>query len=118
MSSYEKIAQSGAELGGNVMDAISKSMKGESLNGGKKAINQLFGGMEMVGKGIDSGQWTGDGGAINQTFRKGGLDDGNWDYGKIAMSYAGVAGAGRVLSGGGAYKDGNGNTNLAIVPFV
>lgn len=40
------------------------------------------------------------------------------NYGKIAGSYIGTAAALRVASGGGAYKDKNGNTNLIGVPFV
>nr|DAU23756.1 MAG TPA: hypothetical protein [Caudoviricetes sp.] len=42
----------------------------------------------------------------------------NWNYGKIAGSYIGVSAAARVASGGGLYKDKNGNTNIAGVPFI
>ena len=41
----------------------------------------------------------------------------NLNYGKIAGSYIGVSAAARVASGGGLYKDRNGNTNIAGVPF-
>lgn len=36
----------------------------------------------------------------------------------IAGTYVGVAAAGRVLSGGGLYRDSTGNTNVPVVPFV
>lgn len=42
----------------------------------------------------------------------------DWNYGKIAGSYIGVSAAARVATGGGLYKDKNGNTNIAGVPFI
>ena len=45
-------------------------------------------------------------------------DAAGWNVGKIAGSYIGAAAAGRVISGGGVYKDGRGNTNLVGIPFV
>ena len=42
----------------------------------------------------------------------------DWNYGKIAGSYIGVSAAARVATGGGVYKDRNGNTNIAGVPFI
>lgn len=44
--------------------------------------------------------------------------DGNIDLGAIAGSYLGVSAGYRVLSGGGAYRDKNGNANLIGIPFV
>ena len=41
-----------------------------------------------------------------------------WNNKKIAGSFLGAAVAGRVLTGGGVYKDGNGNTNIVGLPFV
>lgn len=44
--------------------------------------------------------------------------EGNWNYGAIAGS-AMVAGIGaRVASGGGVYRDANGNTDVAGIPFI
>lgn len=43
---------------------------------------------------------------------------GELNYGKIAGSYLGASAVARVASGGGVYKDGNGNSNLIGVPFV
>ena len=42
----------------------------------------------------------------------------NLNYGKIAGSYIGAAAVGRVVTGGGIYKDKNGNSNLIGVPFI
>lgn len=94
--------------------AVSDAFTGSNQNG-SKWINGAFGGVEYAGNVARSGDLAG---AFNKTFREGGEATGKIDAGKIALSYAGVAGAGRVLSGGGVYKDGNGNTNLAVVPFV
>jgi hypothetical protein len=104
-------------------DYLKAAYKGEKVNGSKKAINAIvnngFGGLEAVGRFL-GGEGTK---SLENTFAKEGADGirssaNGWDAGKIAGSYIGVATAGRVLSGGGAYKDGNGNTNLVGVPFV
>lgn len=51
--------------------------------------------------------------AFSQGTAGGGL---NW--GTVAGSYIGAAAVYRGMSGGGAYRDKNGNTNLVGVPFV
>lgn len=38
--------------------------------------------------------------------------------GTIAGSYMGVSTAGRIATGGGLYRDSNGNTNIIGVPFI
>lgn len=53
--------------------------------------------------------------ALKQSFS---TAEGNVDWGTVAGSYLGVTAGARVLSGGGVYKDSNGNTNLISVPFV
>lgn len=45
-----------------------------------------------------------------------GLGDVNWKA--VGGTYVGVAAAGRVLTGGGVYRDSTGNPNLPVVPFV
>lgn len=40
----------------------------------------------------------------------------NWKA--VAGTYVGAAAAGRVLSGGGIYRDAQGNPNLPVVPFI
>lgn len=44
--------------------------------------------------------------------------DGSLNMGAIAGSYVGVSTGFRALSGGGAYRDRNGNANIAGIPFV
>jgi hypothetical protein len=39
-------------------------------------------------------------------------------YGSIAGSYLGISAGYRLASGGGLYKDKNGNTNIIGVPFI
>lgn len=40
------------------------------------------------------------------------------NVGKIAGAYVGLSAGARVISGGGLYKDNQGNTNIAGIPFV
>lgn len=40
------------------------------------------------------------------------------NYKAIAGTYVGAAAAGRVLTGGGLYRDSTGNVNMPVVPFV
>ena len=43
---------------------------------------------------------------------------GGYSAKKIAGSYMGIAAAGRVVTGGGIYRDSEGNGNLIGVPFI
>jgi hypothetical protein len=104
-------------------DYLKAAYKGEKVNGSKRAINAIvnnsFGGVEAVGRFLNGEGMK----SLENTFAKAGEDGlrssaNGWDAGKIAGSYLGVATAGRVLGGGGIYKDGNGNTNLVGIPFV
>jgi hypothetical protein len=53
--------------------------------------------------------------AVSDAHKK---KDGSWSPAAIAGSFM-AAGVGyRAISGGGVYKDSNGNTNLAGVPFI
>lgn len=49
-------------------------------------------------------------------------DKGNFSFAKTAMvlggTYMGLSSAGRILSGGGIYKDADGNTDLIGIPFI
>lgn len=108
---------------GNVLhsnDAINKI--GKNMGGGFEV------GARMMGKaGYNKAGSVGE--ALTKTFATNGDDlykngkriadaKANWNYGKIAGSYIGVSAAARVASGGGLYKDKNGNTNIAGVPFI
>jgi len=120
-------------------DAFSKMMEklatGQAINTANEPINRiansLLGGGEFAAKLI-----TKKGGSISDVFydtfgKKVAADmvaEGTQeaakqatkqlDWGKIAGSYIGVSAAGRVLSGGGIYKDRHGNTNLIGIPFI
>ena len=87
---------------------VSKAVQG--------ALNNGFGAVEVGARMIGAG------GLEKQGFKKAVADtfmkDGNLNYGKIAGSYIGVSAAARVATGGGLYKDRNGNTNIAGVPFI
>lgn len=85
----------------NAINKIGKNMGG-SLEVGARMMGK--GGYDKVGFKK----------AMSQTFKP----DGNLNYGKIAGSYIGVSAAARIASGGGLYKDRNGNTNIAGVPFI
>ena len=56
--------------------------------------------------------------AVKKVYSKNADGTGGLAYGKIAGSYLTAAAGYRVATGGGVYKDGNGNTNLIGVPFV
>ena len=103
---------------------VKKAFKGETVNGFNKAINAIgnngFGGVEAVSKMLNTGNITE---SLGSTFGKIGANgirsfENGADIGKIAGSYIGVASAGRVLSGGGVYRDANGQANLIGVPFL
>jgi len=53
--------------------------------------------------------------ALSSTFKN---SNGNLNYGKIAGSYIGVSAATRIATGGGLYKDKNGNTDIIGIPFI
>lgn len=108
---------------GSGIDDIIKVAKDAATNKleSNKAINPIknFTGMlEYGGKVLGGNEGFGE--ALKSTFanvnKEGKVE--SWKHGKIAGSYLGAAAAGRVLTGGGVYKDGNGNTNLVGIPFV
>lgn len=103
---------------------IKAAGKGEVLHS-NKAINPLTnftGGIEATGR-VIKGEGFSE--AMRNTFGKRGTDGklltgdkAGWSAGKIAGSYIGAAAIGRVATGGGLYRDKNGNTNIVGVPFV
>lgn len=94
-----------------VKDAGKVLHSNEAIN----KIGQNFGGgFEVVGKMLGKDQMKIDK-ALSSTFKN---SDGSLKYGKIAGSYIGMSAAARVATGGGLYRDRNGNTNIAGVPFI
>ena len=113
----EALSNAGTEAG----RAIKNAMVGRKTNGTYKAINHIsnnyLGGVEYVTRGIRKGDWGMDN--LSKTFtHQTGPNKGKVNIGKIAGSYIGVSAAARVATGGGLYKDRNGNTNIAGVPFI
>jgi hypothetical protein len=114
MGLYDDAAKEAAAL-------VKAAYNGTKRNGSNKAINAIanngFGGLEAAGRALRGEGME----SLTKTFGKNFDTEGKvtkWDAGKIAGSYLGAAAAGRVLTGGGIYKDGNGSTNLVGVPFV
>ena len=116
--SYEKITKEATEA---VKDFVSKAANGKDINGFNKAINSIgnnfFGALEYGNRVLKHGEGFGE--AFESTFKTMAADGTKkLNMGKIAGSYIGVAAAGRVLGGGGLYKDKNGNTDIIGVPFL
>lgn len=116
----------------DVTEAAMKSFKGQKItNNSRQAIVSNFtGGLEYLGRGLRNNDF----GTTNLKKTFGNLTDDmldasgkikqeelknfKWNPGKIAGSYIAASGVARLATGGGVYKDGNGNTNIAAVPFV
>lgn len=110
-----------------VWDVVKKSAKGETILNSNKSINKIgstasnFTGIIEYGGRVLNNE--GFGQAFKKTFGEEIINDAGekamrWNNKKIAGSFLGAAVAGRVLTGGGLYKDGNGNTNIVGLPFV
>lgn len=127
MSAQEDVLK---RAGSYLKDAMSAAYNGKDMKGFNKAIGHIgrnyMGAPEAVGR-VLKGEGFGE--SMVKTFTNKARDGVNsagekiiehdgWNYGKIAGSYIGVAAAGRIATGGGLYRDGNGNTNLIGVPFV
>lgn len=117
---------------GAFLDDVIGSVKGVgTVLNSNKAINSLGknmgGAFEAGGRMIKDGNGFGE--AMARTFTNNADDlykngkrvkgaKAELNYGKIAGSYIGASAAMRVVSGGGVYKDQNGNSNLIGLPFV
>lgn len=121
MASVNAFAEAVEQASKQTTKFVKQAVKGETFDGANKAINKVastlgnnaFGVPEAMYRMSKNGGKIGK--ALNDTFRN---EAGNLMYGKIAGSYIGAAAAGRVLTGGGVYKDGQGRQNLIGVPFV
>ncbi len=51
-------------------------------------------------------------------MNKGTKDEWRLSGARVAATGAGLSGAGRILSGGGIYKDRDGNTDIIGIPFI
>lgn len=122
-------------IGSAIDEAINygkRMAKGEFHNHSTDAINKIgsgianFTGVLEAAGGIIKGEGFNE--SIARTFGKAPkevikngkkvVEPNGWKVGKIAGSYLGAATAYRVASGGGLYKDKDGNTNIIGVPFI
>lgn len=124
----EVLGKVGKEFG----EMLSASVKGKKVNGTYQAINHIgnnyLGGAEYLTRGFKEGAWD-----LKKTFGK--FDEAGkalnaagkvlgegekqaLNYGKIAGSYIGVSAATRIATGGGLYRDKNGNTDIIGIPFI
>ena len=100
------IDSAGKTLFGGLYDTI-KALKGDA----EKGTYGNFGSALKEGFSAEKGDWT----AITM-----GEGDEAWNLSgkKVVGGLAGLGLGYRFLSGGGAYRDKNGNTDIAGIPFV
>lgn len=95
-------------LGGGIRDTV----KGMSVAGGKKGfVNAVKSAHKETVKITDAA-------VAKQLGKKVGETTSAYSAKKIAGTAIGLGVAGRVVTGGGLYKDANGNFNLPGVPFL
>ena len=105
-------------IGGAAIGAIDKNIIGAGGRGAKTTAR-----MKRLGLEFDSDSYI-NRDITNMDRLKSVFMKENGDYGKkriaagIAGSYMGLSAAGRVASGGGLYKDSDGNTDLIGVPLI
>lgn len=89
------------------INKVGKFVMGESDTGIRGTLNNLSNG-QGIGKALKGAYGTG--GELK------GLKDVNWKA--VGGTYVGAAATGRVLTGGGIYRDSTGNVNAPVIPFV
>ena len=121
MASNVDLLKKAGKIFTDVIDDIGNIKIGESQLRSNKAINPIakfiFGSDANVGmRGFMKN--LGEGEAIKEAAKKAYTNGNKINYGAIAGTYVGVTTAGRILSGGGIYRDSSGNQNLIGVPFI
>lgn len=101
---------------GNVADNIRWGKDAEPILRSNKAINFLAGEANTGFRGVLNG--LADNKKLGNAVKDAYMTGNDFNYKAIAGSYIGGSIAGRVVTGGGLYKDRNGNNNLIGVPFV
>lgn len=78
------------------------------VNGENSIIRRAFS-TDRTG---DNAKW------YDMVMNKGESDEWRLSGGKVAFGLFGASAAGRLLSGGGIYKDADGNTDIIGIPFI
>ena len=96
-------------IGGSIRNAMRTKSAGPMLDDAGQEIGSLW---NAERKGI----WEG----VKDAHRATGdeWELGGYSVSKIAGSYIGVSAAGRLATGGGIYKDSDGNANVIGVPLI
>lgn len=98
-------------------EELTKLRSNKAINPiGKFILGESDTGLRGVAKGVGEANM-GLGSAIKSAYTKNGLGE-SLNYKAIAGTYVGASLAGRVATGGGIYRDSNGNVNLPGVPFL
>lgn len=126
---WDDVSKKAGELVTDIFSGAGQAFKGNNpILHSNKAIGHFTGAAEYVGRGLNGGGF----GMQNvvRTFANnadevldasGKIIKGknvNWNAKKIAGSAVGAYGVARVATGGGVYKDGQGNTDIIGIPFV
>lgn len=98
-----------------IIDAMGDALKNAggyvSKNWGEQGFSGVYNNMVKKEQGF--------GEAIRNAYTTVGEDGArNLNVGAVAGSYLGASAGYRVLSGGGVYRDKNGNANIIGIPFV
>ena len=90
------------------INSIGKFIMGESDSGIRGVLSNLSKGADdmTLGKAISNAYHVGEGEARKLNYKA------------IAGTYIGAAAAGRVITGGGLYRNSSGNADVAGVPFI
>ena len=90
------------------INSIGKFIMGESDTGIRGVLSNLSKGADdmTLGKAISNAYHVGEGEARKLNYKA------------IAGTYIGAAAAGRVITGGGLYRNSSGNADVAGVPFI
>lgn len=96
----------------NPIKASAKFMLGEHNTGIRGTINALANTKDIKFKDALKSAY------MNEIVDEAGNKVSKMNWKAVAGTYVGAAAAGRVVSGGGIYRDAQGNPNLPVAPFI
>lgn len=115
-NSYEDISAAAGKLAKGAYTRVLNSSKAIFSDATEDAVQQSRGILGTVAR-MSHGEKDLNN-AVKGAFSKTGVAGGDVSWGTVAGSYIGASAAYRVASGGGLYRDKNGNNNIIGVPFV